>query len=83
MSVASEMLATYPKDLGGIDTDKLAECIDACFTCAQACTACADACLSEEIVAELAKCIRTDLTAPTSVARQGGCCRGTLSTTPT
>lgn len=61
MNVANEMLATYPKDLGEIDTHKLAECIDACFTCAQACTACADACLNEDMVAELTKCIRTDL----------------------
>src|SRR5690554_5492529 len=29
--------------------------------CAQACTACADACLSEDMVAELTKCIRTNL----------------------
>jgi hypothetical protein len=29
--------------------------------CAQTCTACADACLSEDMVAELTKCIRTDL----------------------
>ncbi|WP_148575387.1 four-helix bundle copper-binding protein [Nocardioides caldifontis] len=44
-----------------LDKDALAECIAACFQCAQACTACADACLSEEMVAELRKCIRTDL----------------------
>jgi hypothetical protein len=29
--------------------------------CAQACTACADACLSEQNVADLAKCIRSNL----------------------
>ncbi|WP_217615500.1 four-helix bundle copper-binding protein [Cellulomonas sp. GbtcB1] len=29
--------------------------------CAQACTACADACLSEEMVADLRTCIRTNL----------------------
>ena len=29
--------------------------------CGQTCTACADACLSEDMVAELAKCIRTNL----------------------
>ncbi|SNS34913.1 protein of unknown function [Geodermatophilus pulveris] len=61
MTVASQMLDAYPADLGGIDKQQLAECIDACFECAQACTACADACLSEEMVAELGKCIRTDL----------------------
>ena len=56
-----KMLEAYPKDLGGIDTEKLAECIAACFECAQVCTACADACLSEDMVADLTKCIRTDL----------------------
>lgn len=55
------MLDTYPKDLGRIDKGALAECIEACFECAQTCTACADACLSEDSVAELTKCIRTNL----------------------
>ncbi|WP_343994899.1 four-helix bundle copper-binding protein, partial [Terrabacter terrae] len=57
----TEMLQAYPKDLGAIDEDKLADCLQACFECAQTCTACADACLSEDMVAELTKCIRTDL----------------------
>lgn len=57
----TKMLDAYPKDVGKIDRDKLAECIAACFECAQVCTACADACLAEDMVAELAKCIRTDL----------------------
>jgi uncharacterized protein DUF326 len=61
MSQAAAMLATYPADLGGVDTKALAACIDACVDCAQACTACADACLSEDMVAELTKCIRTNL----------------------
>ena len=61
MSQTTAMLDAYPADLGNIDKDALARCIDACYTCAQACTACADACLSEEMVAELIKCIRTDL----------------------
>ncbi len=60
MTVAGQMLDTYPKDLGGVDREALRECIDACVECAQACTACADACLSEDMVAELAKCIRTN-----------------------
>ena len=47
----TSMLATYPKDLGGVDEQKLAACIAACFECAQTCTACADACLSEDMVA--------------------------------
>ena len=61
MSQTTAMLDSYPADLGGIDREPLAACIDACFECAQACTACADACLSEEMVAELTKCIRTNL----------------------
>ncbi len=60
MSQAIAMLDTYPADLG-VDKRKLAACIEACFSCAQTCTACADACLSESLIAELAKCIRTDL----------------------
>src|SRR3546814_16376418 len=55
------MLEAHPKGLGGIDKDKLADCIAACFECAQVCTACADACLSEDMVADLTTCIRTDL----------------------
>lgn len=61
MAHAAEMLNAYPRDMGGIDREALAECIEACFDCAQTCTACADACLSEDMVAELTKCIRTDL----------------------
>jgi hypothetical protein len=61
MSVAGQMLDSYPQDLGGVDQGKLQACIEACFECAQACTACADACLGEDMVADLTKCIRTDL----------------------
>lgn len=61
MSHTVAMLDAYPADLGHVDRDALAACIDACFACVQVCTACADACLSEEMVADLAKCIRTDL----------------------
>jgi hypothetical protein len=61
MSSVSQMLDTYPADLGGVDRQALAECIEACFDCVQTCTACADACLSEEMVAELVKCVRTNL----------------------
>ena len=59
MTTVAEMLRTYPKDLGGVDREKLRDCIEACLDCAQTCTACADACLSEDMVAELTKCIRT------------------------
>lgn len=56
----TSMLATHPKDVEGVDKERLAECIEACFECAQTCTACADACLSEGMLAELTKCIRTN-----------------------
>ena len=65
------MLETYPKDLGNIDQDKLAKCIAACFECEQVCTACADACLSEDMVAELTKCIRTNLDCAKQCATTG------------
>lgn len=35
-------------------------CIDACLRCAQACEFCADSCLSEQHVAKMVECIRTD-----------------------
>jgi hypothetical protein len=57
MTHATAMLDTYPADLGNVDKQALADCIDACFDCAQTCTAC----LSESMVAELTKCIRTNL----------------------
>src|SRR3954466_12682824 len=61
MTQAAEMLRTYPADLGRVDRQALAAGIEKCFSCAQACTACADACLSEQMVAELVKCVRTNL----------------------
>src|SRR4051794_39161143 len=61
MTRASAMLDTYPADLGGVDREKFTACIEACFSCAQTCTACADACLSEQNVAELTKCVRSNL----------------------
>ena len=61
MTVASQMLDTHPAALGGMDRQALVACIEACVECAQACTACADACLSEEMVAQLTTCIRTNL----------------------
>ena len=54
------MLDTYPKSIN-LDRAKLAAAIDALMACSEACTSCADACLSEDMVAELTKCIRTDL----------------------
>jgi hypothetical protein len=61
MGHASAMLDTYPADLGRVNREALSRCIEACFDCAQTCTACADACLSDQMVAELVKCVRTDL----------------------
>lgn len=61
MSTSGAMLESYPASLGGVDRDALRRCIDECVRCAQACTACADACLSETEVADLRKCIRTNL----------------------
>lgn len=56
----SEMMETYP---AGINLDRrlLAGAVDALFACSQACTSCADSCLSEEMVADLRTCIRTNL----------------------
>ncbi|GAA1130058.1 four-helix bundle copper-binding protein [Nocardioides aquiterrae] len=61
MHTVEQMLKTYPKDLGGIDTAKLTQTIQSLIECAQACTACADACLSEDNVADLTKCVRSNL----------------------
>ena len=33
MSHVTAMLDAYPKDLGNIDRQKLADCIHACFAC--------------------------------------------------
>jgi hypothetical protein len=54
------MLETYPQTIN-LDRAKLAGAIDALIACSEACTACADACLSETALADLTKCIRTDL----------------------
>jgi hypothetical protein len=60
MSVANDMVKAYPAEIN-LDRELLARCVDACIACAQACTACADARLSEEMIDELRKCIRSDL----------------------
>ncbi|GGC18459.1 four-helix bundle copper-binding protein [Cellulomonas carbonis] len=56
----TEMIDTYPAEIN-LDRRLLARVVDALVECSQACTACADACLSEEMVADLRKCIRTNL----------------------
>ena len=60
MSNAARLIAAYPGTMS-VDRDLLATAIDAALACSQTCTACADACLSEEMVAEMATCVRTDL----------------------
>ena len=59
-STTMSMLETYPESIN-LDRAKLAAAIDALSACGGACTACADACLSEGMVAELTKCIRTNM----------------------
>jgi len=59
-STTMPMLGTYPQPIN-LDRTHLAAAIDALIACSQACTACADACLSEDTVAELTECIRTNL----------------------
>jgi hypothetical protein len=54
------MLRTYPASIN-LDRALLARTIDSLLACAEACTACADACLSEDMVADLRKCIRSNL----------------------
>jgi hypothetical protein len=56
----TEMLQSYPSTIN-LDRELLARVIDAVIACAQACTACADACLSENGVADLRKCVRSNL----------------------
>ncbi|WP_413451277.1 four-helix bundle copper-binding protein [Georgenia phoenicis] len=56
----AEMMNTYPAEIN-LDRDLLARVVDTVVACSQACTACADACLSEDMVDELRKCIRTNL----------------------
>ncbi|WP_225753565.1 four-helix bundle copper-binding protein [Actinotalea sp. Marseille-Q4924] len=54
------MMETYPASIN-LDRELLARVVDAAAECGQACTSCADACLSEEMVADLRTCIRTNL----------------------
>ena len=59
-TTVNDMLRTYPADLGGVDREAMARCIEECVACAQACTACADACLGEDQADRLRTCIRLD-----------------------
>jgi len=56
----ADMLRTSPAPTG-VDPALIARAVDALVACAQACTACADACLAEDSVADMRRCIRTDL----------------------
>jgi hypothetical protein len=57
---ARAMLGAYPGDVD-LDHDLLTRALEALAVCAQTCTACADACLAEDMVADLRRCITTDL----------------------
>lgn len=57
---AQEMISSHPQVRGGAN-DALIRAVEECFSCAQTCVACADACLGEEMVADLAECIRLNL----------------------
>ena len=59
MPHTQEMLRTHPLSIER--SDALVQGIDACFDCAQVCITCADACLGEPTVANLIRCIRTNL----------------------
>ncbi|MGI5187231.1 four-helix bundle copper-binding protein [Promicromonospora sp. CA-289599] len=54
------MLDAYPATIN-LDRNLIAHTIDVLVDCSQTCTACADACLSEDMVADLRKCIRSNL----------------------
>jgi hypothetical protein len=60
MTTTQQMLDAYPKTIS-LDRKILAATIDTLTDCAETCTQCADACLSEDMVADLVKCVRIDL----------------------
>jgi hypothetical protein len=55
-----EIVSTLPDPLL-LDANTQHEGVEACFEAEVACVACADACLSEATVAELRRCIRSNL----------------------
>lgn len=59
MSHVQEMLSTHPRP--GVDPAGVADVLHELEQCRQVCTLCADACLSEDMVAELRRCIRLNL----------------------
>lgn len=56
----AEMMNAHPAQIN-LDRELLARVVDTMMACSHRCTACADACLSEDMVADLGKCIRSDL----------------------
>lgn len=54
------MLDSYPAEIN-LDRAKLARTIDSLIGCSETCTSCADSCLSEQVVSDLTKCIRTNM----------------------
>ena len=71
MSDARQMLDSYPRSVN-VDAGVLAAAIDAISDCAQACTADTDADLSEQNLAEMAKCIRLCLDCTDVCTATGG-----------
>ena len=66
-NMVAYLLRTHPKQ-SALDGGKLAQATLALAACSGACTFCADACLSEEMVAELRRCIRLNLDCATICA---------------
>jgi hypothetical protein len=60
MNYLKDIISNHPSKVY-IDEGDLSNCIDALYYCSQANIACADACLSEEMVKDLAKCIKLNL----------------------
>ncbi|WP_280357464.1 four-helix bundle copper-binding protein [Nocardia otitidiscaviarum] len=79
MSTVAAMVDSHPANRTAASSAQVIACIEACWRCAESCTVCADACLSEEGLAELRECIRTDLdcadichTTAAVLSRRGG-----------
>lgn len=60
MQTIGAMIGSHPAETG-LDRDAIARAVDLMVACSAACTVCADACLAEPTVADLARCIRSDL----------------------
>lgn len=60
MNTVNQMMHTHPKPYA-VKMERLTAAIFATGECAQTCTVCADACLSEDMIAELRRCVRLNL----------------------